>query len=118
MTLDVLAVAAAALLAPREVADLLVNWMGPFHEGRERLQLDEAQRSIGMAMQTIMLAAKAMGYDSCPMDGFDYDAVGRLLGLPDDHEIAFMIAIGKPTRDPWPRPGQLPMEEVLIENRF
>ena len=39
--------------APKEVAELLVNWMGPFHEGREWLQRDEAQRSIGMAMQTI-----------------------------------------------------------------
>ena len=44
--------------APQEVADLLVGWMGPFHEGREWLQRDEAQRSIGMAMQTLMLAAK------------------------------------------------------------
>ncbi|MEM9382926.1 MAG: nitroreductase family protein, partial [Planctomycetota bacterium] len=41
--------------APAEVAELLVNWMGPFHEGKERLQQDEAQRSIGMAMQTLML---------------------------------------------------------------
>ena len=35
--------------------------MGPFHEGREQLQRDEAMRSIGMAMQTLMLAAKGMG---------------------------------------------------------
>ena len=28
--------------APPEVAELLVNWMGPFHEGREWLQRDEA----------------------------------------------------------------------------
>ncbi|MGA1623529.1 MAG: nitroreductase family protein, partial [Synechocystis sp.] len=60
--------------APQPVAELLVNWMGPFHAGREWLQRDEAQRSIGMAMQTVMLAAKAMGYDSCPMDGFDFEA--------------------------------------------
>lgn len=52
--------------APPDVAELLVNWMGPFHEGREWLQRDEAQRSMGMAMQTLMLAAQAMGYDSCP----------------------------------------------------
>jgi nitroreductase len=58
--------------APRKSNDLLVNWMGPFHEGAEWLQRDEAQRSIGMAMQTIMLAAKAMGYESCPMIGFDH----------------------------------------------
>ena len=31
--------------APKEVAELLVGWMGPFHEGREWLQRDEAQRS-------------------------------------------------------------------------
>ena len=70
--------------APPQVADLLVNWMGPFHEGREWLQRDEAQRSIGMAMQTIMLAAKAMGYDSCPMIGFDIDKVAELINLPDE----------------------------------
>ena len=44
--------------APRDVANLLINWMGPFHEGRDWLQRDEAQRSIGMAMQTLMLAAR------------------------------------------------------------
>ena len=50
--------------APAEVAELLVGWLGPFHEGREWLQRDEAQRSIGMAAQTLMLAATAMGYAS------------------------------------------------------
>ena len=60
--------------APKEVADLLVGWMGPFHEGREWLQRDEAQRSIGLAMQTLMLAAKGMGYDSCPCLLYTSDA--------------------------------------------
>lgn len=104
--------------APKEVADLLVNWMGPFHEGRPQLQRDEAMRSIGMAMQTLMLAAKAMGYDSCPMIGFDLDAVATLVSLPADHCIGPLVAIGKGTKDPWPKPGQLPLEEVVIENRF
>ena len=81
--------------APQEVCDLLVNWMGPFHEGREWLQRDEAQRSIGLAMQTIMLSAKAMGYDSCPMIGFDIDKVAELINLPDDHVMGPMVAIGK-----------------------
>jgi nitroreductase len=104
--------------APKEVADLLVNWMGPFHEGREWLQRDEAQRSIGMAMQTIMLAAKAMGYDSCPMIGFDIDKVAELINLPDDHVMGPMVAIGKGTKDPWPKPGQLPLSELVTENKF
>ena len=104
--------------APQEVADLLVGWMGPFHEGREWLQRDEAQRSIGMAMQTLMLAAKSMGYDSCPMIGFDIDKVAEMIHLPDDHVMGPMVAIGKGTKDSWPKPGQLPLEELVFENTF
>jgi len=104
--------------APKEVADLLVGWMGPFHEGREELQRDEAQRSIGMAMQTLMLAAKAMGYDSCPMIGFDFDSVAKLIRLPDDHVLGPMVAIGKSTKEPWPKPGQLDLDEVVLTDGF
>ncbi len=104
--------------APTEVADLLVGWMGPFHEGREWLQRDEAQRSIGMAAQTLMLAAKAMGYESCPMIGFEIDDVAKLINLPDDHVMGPMIAIGKGTQDSWPKPGQLPLSELVHENSF
>ena len=104
--------------APKEVADLLVGWMGPFHEGREALQRDEAQRSIGMAMQTLMLTARDMGYDSCPMIGFDHDAVSALVNLPEDYVLGPMVAIGKKTKDSWPKPGQLPLDELVIENAF
>ena len=104
--------------APPEVAELLVNWMGPFHEGKPQLQRDEAQRSIGMAMQTLMLAAKGMGLDSCPMIGFDHEAVAKLVNLPSDHCIGPLVAIGKGTKEPWPKPGQLAMDEVVITDRF
>ena len=104
--------------APPEVAKMLVDWMGPFHEGRDWLQRDEAMRSIGIASQTIMLAAKALGYDSCPMIGFDVDRVSEFIGLPDDHVIGNMIAIGKGTKAAWPKPGQLSLEEVVINDRF
>jgi nitroreductase len=104
--------------APKEVSELLVGWMGPFHEGREWLQRDEAQRSIGIAMQTLMLAAQGMGYQSCPMIGFDIEEVAKLINLPDDHVMGPMVAIGKGTKDAWPKPGQLTLDEVVIENGF
>ena len=104
--------------APQEVSDLLVGWMGPFHDGREWLQRDEAQRSIGMAMQTLMLAAKGMGYDSCPMIGFEIDEVAKLIELPDDHVMGPMVAVGKGTKEAWPRPGQLRYDQVVIQDRF
>ncbi|MEZ5945174.1 MAG: nitroreductase family protein [Planctomycetaceae bacterium] len=104
--------------APTDVAELLVNWMKPFYEGKDQLQRDEAMRSCGIAGQTIMLAAKSMGLDSCPMIGFDAVKVGELINLPEDHTIGFMIAVGKATQEAWPKPGQLPLEEVLVQDRF
>ena len=104
--------------APDEVADLLVNWMGPFHEGREWLQRDEAQRSIGIAMQTLMLAAQEMGYQSCPMIGYEIEQVAELIKLPEDHIMGPMVAIGKGTKEPWPKPGQLPLDELVVEDSF
>jgi nitroreductase len=104
--------------APPEVAKLLVDWIAPFHEGREWLERDEAQRSIGMAMQNLMLAAKALGYDSCPMIGFDIDKVAELIHLPEDHVMGPMVAIGKGTKEPWPKPGQLSLDEVVMDNSF
>jgi nitroreductase len=104
--------------APQPVQDFLVPAIGQYYDGREQVQRDECMRSCGMAGMTIMLAAKAMGYDSCPMDGFDFDAVAKIIKLPEDHVISFMIAVGKGTQPAWPKPGQLPYDEVVIQNTF
>ena len=104
--------------ASPEVRALAVGWMVPFYEGKEQLQRDEAMRSCGLAGQTIMLAAKAMGYDSCPMIGFDPVAVAEIINLPADHVIGFMIAVGKATKPAWPKGGQLALSEVVVEDRF
>jgi len=89
-----------------------------YYRGRDQVQRDEAMRSCGIVAQTLMLAAKSMGYDSCPMDGFDFDKVAELIHLPDDHVIAMFVTIGKGTQEAWPRGGQLDLDEVVIENRF
>ncbi len=104
--------------APADVREGVVEAIGMYYSGREQVQRDEAMRSCGIAAQTLMLAAKAMGYDSCPMDLSDFDEVGKLIRLPADHVIAMYVAIGKGTREPWPRAGQLPLSEVIITDRF
>lgn len=104
--------------APQQVQDLLVPAIGQYYTDNEEAQRDECMRSCGMAGQTIMLAAKAMGYDTCPMDGFDFEKVAKLINLPSDHIISFMIAIGKVAKQPWARPGQLSYDEVVIRDRF
>jgi len=104
--------------APREVQDFLVPAIAEYYEDKPQVQRDEGMRSCGLAGMAIMLMAKELGYDSCPMDGFDYEAVASILQLPSDFEIAFMIAIGKGTREAWPRPGQLPLDAVMVEDRY
>lgn len=104
--------------APKEVQDILVPALVPFYEGKPELIRDEAMRSTGLAGMTIMMAAKGMGYDSCPMVGFDPDAVSKLINLPSTHAISYMIAVGKETKPAWPRGERLPDSEVIIENRY
>ncbi len=104
--------------APEETRKMMLSMMSDFYRGKEELQRDEAMRSIGIAAQTIMLTAKDMGYDSCPMIGFDSDAVAEIINLPEDHVIGMMISIGKAVTEARPRAGQLPKEEVVIQNRF
>ncbi|HHH43828.1 MAG TPA: nitroreductase family protein [Gammaproteobacteria bacterium] len=104
--------------APQEVQDFLLPAMDDYYRDKPQVTRDEGMRSCGLAGQTLMLMAQELGYDTCPMDGFDYAAVAEIIALPDDHEIAFMIAVGKSTQAPWPKPGQLPLDEVMVENRF
>ncbi len=104
--------------ASQDVRDFIVPAIDHYYRGNEQVQRDEAMRSCGIAAQTLMLAAKAMGYDSCPMDGFDFDKVGQLINLPTDHVIALCLAVGKGVRPANPRGGQLAKEEVVVKNRF
>lgn len=104
--------------APEDVRDYLVGAMGQYYTGREQVQRDECMRSGGIAAQTMMLAAKALGYDSCPMDGFDFDAVAKLINLPQDHVIVMMMTIGKALSPARPRGGQLPLANIVVENHF
>lgn len=104
--------------APKEAQDILVPWINPFYSGKEQLQRDEAMRSAGIMLQTMMLATKAMGYDSCPMVGFDFDKVAELIHLPKDYAIAAMLVVGKGIKPAWPKPGFIPKSEMIIENHF
>ncbi len=79
---------------------------------------DEVMKSCGFAAQTIMLAARQMGLDSCPMRGFEYDELAKVINLPEDHIIAMMVVVGKALEPAGPRGGQLEYDEVVFENKF
>ncbi len=104
--------------APEPVQEFIMPAIQRYYNGLDQVQRDEAMRSCGIAAQTLMLAAKSMGYDSCPMDGFDFDAVGDLINLPEDHAICMFVAIGKAIEEAVPPQDKLPMEEVIIKDHF
>ena len=65
-----------------------------------------------------MLAAKQMGLDSCPMVGFEYNEMAKIINLPDDHIIVMMIVVGKAASPASERGGQLSLKDVVFENKF
>ena len=104
--------------APEQVSAAIVPMIKGFYKDNAQLQRDEAMRSTGIAAQTLMLAAKAMGYDSCPMVGFDPKKVAEIIKLPEDHIISMLLPIGKAKEAARERAGQLALSEVVITNTF
>ncbi|MDX1553193.1 MAG: nitroreductase family protein [Marinobacter sp.] len=54
-----------------------------------------ATKSTALAAENLMLALRAHGYDSCPMEGFDECRVRRLLKLPKNGLVTMVLAAGK-----------------------
>ena len=54
-------------------------------------------KSVALAAAQFMLAIKAAGFDSCPMEGLDPDQVRALLGLPVDATVTMAISVGEGT---------------------
>ena len=103
---------------PTEKQELVKASLERKYSTDEQAQRDEAIRSCGMAAQTIMLAARDMELDSCPMVGFEYDELAKVINLPDNHLIVMMVVVGKRAEDAAQRGGQLPLNEVAFENSF
>lgn len=54
-----------------------------------------ATKSTALAAQNLMLALRAHGYDSCPMEGFDECRVRKLIKLPKQDLVTMVVAAGR-----------------------
>jgi nitroreductase len=55
-----------------------------------------ATKGTSLACENLMIAAEALGLNTCPMEGFDAHRLSQYLGLSGRfHEIVMVIAIGK-----------------------
>ena len=53
-----------------------------------------AHKSAALAAENFMVSMAAVGYDTCPMEGFDSMRVKRVLNLPAGAEITMVIGCG------------------------
>lgn len=104
--------------APENVQEMFGKMIPGFYSGNDALERDECVRSVGIAGQTVMLLAKDMGYDSCPMIGFDPAKVSEVLGLPETHPPLLMLTIGKALSPARPRMGLLSFDEAVSMDRY
>ena len=56
-----------------------------------------AHKSTALSAAHFMLAMRAEGYDTCPMEGMDSKRVKKILELPSRAEVCMVISAGKRT---------------------
>ena len=54
-----------------------------------------AHKTTALACENLMLALRAYGYDSCPMEGMDSKKIGKMLRLTRKSEVCMVIGVGK-----------------------
>lgn len=61
-----------------------------------------------------LAACAELGLDSCPMEGFDAEAFGKILGLGDNLEVQATLAVGYRVNDEDKKPKvRFPKEELF-----
>ncbi|MDO5290536.1 MAG: nitroreductase family protein [Pseudomonadota bacterium] len=96
-------------------AETASAWVSAAHaafHAQPQAQRDEAIRSASLAAMPLMLAAVEQGWASCPMSGFDAQAVHRLARLPDSHVPVLLVALGRPAAAQPPK-TRVPPEQVF-----
>jgi nitroreductase len=94
-----------------------VSWFRPAPRLSTRADLRaKAHKSTALAAATFMLALRAEGYDSCPMEGFDPWRAKALLGLPRGAEVNMFLAVGKRSdKGVWWERALMPREWMVRE---
>jgi nitroreductase len=74
------------------------------------------QYDLGQATYAIMVAAADLGIGTGHSSVGDQEAARKILGVPDDHDVAYLIGVGYPADRPLKpiiKPNRLPFDEVV-----
>ncbi|MBU3136757.1 nitroreductase family protein [Clostridium gasigenes] len=98
----------------------ILQIINSLYEGRgEEFKVQEAIRNASLSAMMFMLIAKDRGWDTCPMIGFDPEAVKKLFNVPDKFEPVLLITIGKEDKTNRRLRGyRKPIQEFVNYNGF
>ncbi len=93
----------------------------PYYSGLKtefsKMSYDEklcfAQKQIFLALGNALNGAKSLGFDSCPMGGFDKDQYSKILDLPDNIVPTVLCPIGYAADEPRKK-IRMPKEEIFF----
>ncbi|WP_027953262.1 nitroreductase family protein [Halobacillus kuroshimensis] len=71
----------------------------------------------GIVANQLMLAAKAKGYDTVPMGGYDEAQFLEAFNVPENYEAVMLISLGKGTKAGFQK-TRLPLDEIVQWNRY
>ncbi|MDD1719830.1 MAG: nitroreductase family protein [Methanoregulaceae archaeon] len=92
----------------------LVGFAKGWVDGMTKEQMRQvAQQNVFLALSHAILGAKALGFDSCPMAGFDPEGYAKVLGLPDNLIPTVLCPVGY-AADTQPTKIRFPKEDVFI----
>ncbi|MFZ0442497.1 MAG: nitroreductase family protein [Methanobacterium sp.] len=94
----------------RQVQDVMKIFLSNFDN---ETGINEAQCNVFIAAITAIFAAKSLGIDSCPMQGFSAEAYSEILEIPSGIVPTILVPVGYPADKPMPK-LRFPKEDIFI----
>ncbi|MGF2614517.1 nitroreductase family protein [Rossellomorea vietnamensis] len=103
---------------PEDVKDMYVNSIFDNYGNFPKERLAKiAHIDGGIVANQLMLAAKAKGYDTVPMGGYDEAQFVEAFNVPESYEPVMLLSLGKGAKAGFEK-TRLPLDDVLSWNRF